>query len=202
LWYNLLVASVLSRVGRTMVVAVEDGFTEWVRGYVCEEGSGWERITPLWLGLLPSKSHVRVYEMLFARWAWCCYSQPNINEKEWWIGIGRKEGHLFAMRHWILQIWEWPRYDRGDGQLPCGRLGPTMVETDERAELSDGCQLVVLDRRQFLFERFIGFVMAGKYECSRIFIWRDASKLSSFSWSSWKMIDVSVLQNSQLFLTI
>jgi hypothetical protein len=45
-----------------------------------------------------------------------------------------------------------------------------MVETDERAELSDGCQLVVLDGRQFLFERFIGFVMAGKYECSRIFI--------------------------------
>jgi len=27
-------------VGRTMVVAVEDGFTEWVKGYVCEEGSG------------------------------------------------------------------------------------------------------------------------------------------------------------------
>jgi hypothetical protein len=56
-----------------------------------------------------------------------------------------------------------------DNFLVC-RLGPTMVETDERAELSDGCQLVVLDGRQFLFERFIGFVMAGKYECSRIFI--------------------------------
>jgi len=27
-------------VRRTMVVAVEDGFTEWGKGYVCEEGSG------------------------------------------------------------------------------------------------------------------------------------------------------------------
>lgn len=57
-----------------------------------------------------------------------------------------------------------------DNFLVADYIGPTLVETDERAELNDGCQFVVLDGRQFLLVRFMGFVMAGKYECSRIFI--------------------------------